>query len=265
MNKTDGAMLHKVWSPFGYEYGLHPKWSPFERYYIRIMGLVDLPSRLRARMVLREIFKQGGQHFLDLGSGTGTYSFRLSREPSRKVCGIDINTSRIKDSSLIAERLGRSNVIFIPGAEDSILSKVRPDSVDTVLAVEVMQCFADPRETLTALNKVLKPGGCLVGHVPILGYLRPSEIFLLNDQNLPELLTQAGFEIVSITRTLGGAVRQLCRVFDKVSSHRALVAVLFPFLLLVSCLFGTASDDGDYRLFVARKPPQTVRKQLSHE
>ena len=42
----------RFWNPFGAEYGWRPEWNLFERIYIRTFGVVDLPSRLRARLVI---------------------------------------------------------------------------------------------------------------------------------------------------------------------------------------------------------------------
>jgi len=68
------------------------------------------------------------------------------------------------------------------------------------------------------------------------------------------MLTEAGFEIVSLVPTFGGLVKRLCEMFSKVVQYRLLTALTYPLLLAVSAPFKIEAIDGDYRFFVARKP-----------
>ena len=78
-----------------------------------------------------------------------------------------------------------------------------PGSFDCALAVEVLQYVENPLLTLKEFCRVLTPGGCIVGHVPVLGYLREYEQTLFDDVNLPAMLRESGFEDISITGTFG--------------------------------------------------------------
>jgi hypothetical protein len=82
---------------------------------------------------------------------------------------------------------------------------------------------------------------------------------LFDDVNLHAMLSESGFVGVSITCTFGNGARQLCRVFERLSSSWTLTALTFPFLLMASSVCGIASPRGDYRLFVARKPLSAVK------
>jgi SAM-dependent methyltransferase len=239
---------------FGSEYAVHPKWNTTESWYIRHFGVVDLPSRLRARVILKELRKLPSNAFLDIGTGTGNYSVYLSRYHFNKVWGIDIDASRVLECSRIVTSLGRDNVRFCEGSGDTGLKIFRTESFDIVLAVEVLQYMPDLSTAFNEAYRVLKPGGFFVGHIPVLGYLRDAERNLFDDRNFPDLLTGEGFEIVSLFSTFGGNIRQLCRIFEWASCHRILVAMIFPIVLAVSRLFSIESSEGDYRLFVARKP-----------
>jgi hypothetical protein len=104
------------------------------------------------------------------------------------------------------------------------------------------------------LYRLLTPGGYLVGHVPVLGYLRESEQTLFDDGVIREFLTQVGFEIKSIIPTFGGSVKQLCAVFDWLTRSRLMVGLFFPFLMLASNFWRVESANGNSRMFIAQKP-----------
>ncbi len=245
---------HRFWNPFGAEYGWRPQWNLFQRIYIRIFGVVDLPSRLRARVVLNSIRRIPAKTFLDFGSGTGCYSFYLARQPAAKVFSIDIDASRINDCQKIASQMGRTNITFQTGSGRERLQDFHSECVDMALAIEVLQCVPDLDRFLLELDRLLIPGGYFLGHVPVLGYLRKFERVLFDDRVISELLTQAGFQIKSITPTFGSFTRQLCDVFGWLTRSRLIVGLLFPFLMLVSNLCRVESPNGNYRMFIAQKP-----------
>jgi ubiquinone/menaquinone biosynthesis C-methylase UbiE len=244
----------RFWNPFGAEYGWRPGWNLLERFYIRTFGVVDLPSRLRARVVLNSIRGIPARNFLDFGSGTGCYSFYLARQPAATVHGIDIDASRINDCQRIASQMGQGNITFQTGSDHKGLRNFHSESLDMALAIEVLQCVPNLDCFLLELYRLLTPGGYFVGHVPVLGYLRKFERVLFDDRVISELLTQAGFEIKSITPTFGRFTRRLCEVFGWSTRSRLLVGLLFPFLMLVSSFCRVASPNGNYRMFVAQKP-----------
>jgi ubiquinone/menaquinone biosynthesis C-methylase UbiE len=122
------------------------------------------------------------------------------------------------------------------------------------LAIEVLQCVPNLDRFLVELYRLLIPGGYFVGHVPVLGCLRKFERTLFDDWVISKLLTQAGFEIKSITPTFGRFTRQLCEVFDWLTRSRLMLGLFFPFLMLASNLCRVASPNGNYRMFIAQKP-----------
>jgi ubiquinone/menaquinone biosynthesis C-methylase UbiE len=246
--------INGLWNPFGKEYAWAPKWNLLERFYIQAFGIVDLPSRLRARAVIREVLKFKKEDVLDLGSGTGCYSLYFSRWPSTRVWGIDINGSRIFDCEEIAKRLRRNNLRFYAGDGHLGVQTFCSISFDQVISIEALQCFPNTKSILDEIKRILKPGGILIGHVPTIGYLREFEKTLFDDEKLRELLIGSGFEIISITPTFGRVTQQLCQFFGQVTRFKVMIALLFPFLLLASYAFKIESSDGTYRLFVARKP-----------
>jgi ubiquinone/menaquinone biosynthesis C-methylase UbiE len=240
--------------PFGAEYARRPTWGILERSYIRMFGLLDLPGRLRARIVMPELHRLPLRRVVDLGSGTGCYSFYLSRNHCTEITGVEIERGRVSESSHIAERLGRGNVRFFCGSADQCLKSFPSEAFEMALAIEVLQYFTDAASILRETYRVLTPGGYLLGHVPVLGRLRPGEMTLFDDHQIQEILREAQFQIIKIRPTFGGIPRKLCSLYDRLSRRRMLVGVLFPFILLASAVFALENPNGDYRFFLARKP-----------
>jgi SAM-dependent methyltransferase len=198
------------------------------------------------------------QKVLDVGSGTGCYSFYLSRDSRIHVSGVEIDPKRVSESGHIARSLERRNVKFFCGNADECLHNFPPDCFDTALAIEVLQYLPDIQLTLQEIYRVLRPDGHLVGHVPALGYLRPNETTLFGDMKIRRMLGDANFQIVKIIPTFGGISQGLCALYDFFSHSRTIVAALFPLILLASAAFRVENPKGRYRFFVARKPAEKM-------
>ena len=245
-----------LFNPFGKEYAWAMRWNQLERLYIRTFGVVDLPSRLRARLVIGEMRKSKFSNLLDFGCGAGTYSFYFSRKPDARVKSVDVNESRINDCRHVMQTVVRDNIEFYVGNGQSGLKLFNDQCFDSALAIEVFQYVPDLKGTLREIYRVLKPGGYLFGHIPVLGYLREAEHTLFDDNNIRHFLKVSGFEIVELTSTFGGAIRQLCSFFEKIVNSKYITAILYPFLLAISYAFKVEAPDGDYRFFIARKPAE---------
>ena len=252
-------LFHFGSAPFGAEYAWRPSWGGWERCYIRIFGLLDFPNRLRARLVKAEVDRLNPLKVLDLGSGTGCYSFYLSRE-GRGVSGVDMDEERICESAHIAERLGRRNLRFYCGSAGECLQDFPSESFEIALAMEVLQYLGDVGLALREIYRVLKPGGHLVGHVPALGYLRPQERTLFDDQEIQSMLSSRNFRIIKIVPTFGRTLRALCGIYDVISRWRVLAGLLFPFILWASMPLPLENPGGNYRFFVARKPDEATNE-----
>lgn len=242
--------------PFGTEYAWRPSWGLMERLYIRNFGLLDLPSRLRARVVIPDLMALHPKKVLDLGSGTGCYSFYVSREDSINVSAVEINQTRVLESRHIAEYIERKNVKFYLGEACECLQDFPSRSFDVALAIEVLQLLPDIRIALGEIYRVLKPGGCIIGHVPVLGHLRPYEMTLFDDKKIQQLFSDANFQMLKIIPTFGGILGKVCELCDLMSRSQVFVGLLFPIFLILSEAFRVENAKGQYRFFVARRPPK---------
>jgi ubiquinone/menaquinone biosynthesis C-methylase UbiE len=241
-------------SPFGSEYGFRPAWNFWERLYIRVFGFVDLPGRVRARLIVREVLAHRPRRILDFGSGTGCYSFYISRDPGINVCGVEMDSTRVRESDSILERLKRENLTFSPEGQNAPLTHFPADHFDLALAIEVLQYVPNIQETLDGIYRVLKPEGYLLGHIPILGHLRAEEVTLFSDEVILRLLGEAGFGNIRVTPTFHGLTQKICHIYQKVSHSKLFVTLLYPWLLLVSRCMEVKSAQGEYRFFAAQKP-----------
>ena len=261
MRVLENSSLPKSFSgPFGAEYAWRPTWGVLERSYIRMFGLLDLPGRLRARIVMAELDRLRVRKVLDLGSGTGCYSFYLSRNNGTDITGVEMDGCRVSESSHIAQRLGRGNLKFLCGRANEYLKTFPSEVFEMALAIEVLQYLGEVPAILQETYRVLKPGGYLLGHVPVLGYLRPGERTLFDDDKIQEILFESHFQIIEIKPTFGGIPRKLCSLYNRLSRWRLLVGILFPVILLVSAAFQVENPDGDYRFFIARKPAEKMKE-----
>jgi len=245
-------------APFGAEYACRPTWGLWERSYVRTFGLLDFPNRLRARIIAPALQALHPRKVLDLGSGTGCYSFYLSRDQRVVVSGVEINEGRISESRHIAKCLGRNNLKFYSASSNGCLKNFPAETFEVVLAVEVLQYLPDVCLTLREIYRVVKPGGHVLGHIPVLGYLRPYETMLFDDTKIRGMLSEANFHILKIVPTFGGALRKLCALYDSLSRSRILMGMLFPFFLFSSTVLRVENPKGQYRFFIARKPANRV-------
>jgi phosphatidylethanolamine/phosphatidyl-N-methylethanolamine N-methyltransferase len=252
LSRTTGVesiLLH----PFGCEYAESPRWNPFERLYIRLFGQVDLPTRMRARLIIKALHNVPWKTMLDFGSGTGAYSFYFSRSPKVHVWGMDIDRTRISECLLLNRKLKRKSVDFVCCSRIFETSRFQPDSMDIVLAVEVLHDLPDIKEGLHEIRRVLKPGGYLVSHIPLRGYRgRPEEV-LFDTEKLVSILNEAGLEPVSITRTFGKTASFLAQLFSHFNHSRSVIAIIFPMLLLASLPLGGENSGGNHCVATARK------------
>jgi FkbM family methyltransferase len=114
------------------------------------------PAKLLAALKL-----QPNEIVADIGAGSGYYAFRMAEKlPQGKVLAVDIQPEMIDILKKRIKQSKVSNVEPIQSAEND--PKLKPESVDVILLVDVYHEFEFPYEMTVALVKALKKGGRIV-------------------------------------------------------------------------------------------------------
>ena len=103
-----------------------------------------------------------GEVVADIGAGSGYYTFRMAKlvAPKGKVLAVDIQQEMLDIIKNKAKKDGVENVEPVLGAEAD--PKLKPESVDTILLVDVYHEFSHPYEMTEKMVQALKPGGRIV-------------------------------------------------------------------------------------------------------
>jgi 2-polyprenyl-3-methyl-5-hydroxy-6-metoxy-1,4-benzoquinol methylase len=179
-----------------------PPRHPLMRLFYRVLA-----SR-RARSALRDLPDDGV--VLDFGCGTGHWldAIARARRPRQRLVGIDPNEAAV---AAVRARGLEGHV----GAEDALARAVAPGSVDVVLLNHVIEHVPDPRATLRALVRVLKPGGTILGATPNaaawdarlfgadwVGWHVPRHFVVFDPGTFAGLVRDAALELVSLRSSL---------------------------------------------------------------
>lgn len=130
--------------------------------YEHVAGLIrDLPA---------------GSTVLDYGCAHGHYTVNLAkRYPNLQFVGIDIAESNIDKARAWADSEGVKNARFYWGAvkpegyilvQGSIEAQLTPDSLDAIIAAEVLEHVPNPQHVADALIQYLTPGGLMIITTP---------------------------------------------------------------------------------------------------
>jgi Methyltransferase domain. len=249
--------MNAPFMPFGSEYSLRTDWTALQSMYIKLFGVVDLPTRIRARAVTHVLKDYASDTLLDIGAGTGVYSFFYTRKTQCRCTAIDIDLNRIRSIQREVSILGRTNLEAICSNEEGLTS-LPSEAFSVVLAIEVLQYFSNLPRTFTNIFNLIKPGGILVAHIPIRDSLWPYEHNLFDQVTLKSILTEAGFEHVQVRFTFGLGARFLTAIFSTLVGWPILLAASYPWLLFAAHLTPRFVPNGTFCLVVAHKSPNKV-------
>jgi len=122
-------------------------------------------SALRARAARSEFARSldaaipGDATVLEMGCGTGQLSLFLA-SAQRTVVGADLTRAALELGQRAAERFGVQGVRFVE--TDLHSPGLRREAFDVVVCSGVLHHTADPRESFTAVARLVRPGGVLV-------------------------------------------------------------------------------------------------------
>jgi len=114
-----------------------------------------LAARLRAANIVSDSLR--GKNILDIGAGSGRYSFALARLGAASVCGIDRGAASISRAQQIATEQNVRNVRF--QIADVLELPLRDNTIDFAWCNGVLHHSENIQRGLEEIVRVLKPGG----------------------------------------------------------------------------------------------------------
>ena len=128
-------------------------------------GWLERPEREEEEnpaKLLKALDLKPGQTVVDLGAGSGYYTFRMAPlvGPDGKVIAVDIQPEMLAIIKEKAKKQKVSNIELVLGTEKD--PKLPKESVDLIMMVDVYHEFEHPHEMAEKMVESLKPGGKLV-------------------------------------------------------------------------------------------------------
>jgi ubiquinone/menaquinone biosynthesis C-methylase UbiE len=112
---------------------------------------------------LIELLKlKDGEVVADIGAGSGYYTFRMAKlvGTKGKILAVDIQKEML---DIIRDRMKKENLTNVePVIGEEADPKLKDESADTILLVDVYHEFSFPYEMTEKMVKALKPGGRIV-------------------------------------------------------------------------------------------------------
>lgn len=126
----------------------------YGRDYVSVGGVASA-ARFQELLGLGE-----GELVLDVGSGLGGSAFRMAREYSVRVDGVDVSGNMIREATARAEAHGLDDRVAFEQVD--VLELDRPERYHAAHAREVFLHIHDKPGLVRALRDCLRPGGRLV-------------------------------------------------------------------------------------------------------
>jgi putative membrane-bound dehydrogenase-like protein len=168
--------------------------------------------------MIEELKLKQGQSVADIGAGTGRLSVMMADKvgPEGKVYAVDVQQEMLDIISVKLRQRNIKNVELVRGAEKN--PKLKPESLDLALFVDVYHEFAFPYEMMLEVSKAMKTGGRVVlvefrmedETVPIKLVHKMTEAQAKKELGVPELK-------LKWTETIGTLPWQHILVFEKLA------------------------------------------------
>jgi SAM-dependent methyltransferase len=162
----------------------------------------DLPA-LKASFLLRHAPRRG--KLMELGSGEGKILRTLGRaRPELTLIGCDVRDVPPGDGAFEFRRMAND----VPAGDAEL---------DAVVFVDVLEHLPEPRRTLLELGRVLRPGGLLLGFIPLEG--QPCSAYAFYRRVLgQDLYRRTKEHLQAFTRT---DAHELLRDFELIEEQHA--------------------------------------------
>jgi ubiquinone/menaquinone biosynthesis C-methylase UbiE len=213
----------------GARYSLSPNPSPdgigkifMGREIAHVMGheaadWLERPQRVeeeRPDEVVRLLELKPGDHVADIGAGTGYFSRRMAVRvaPGGIVFAEEIQQEMLDLLSQNLRREGITNVVPILGTISD--PKLRAESLDLVIMVDVYHEFSEPFEMLREITRSLKPDGRVV-FVEYKAEDPNVPIKLLHKMSVSQVRKEAEIHALTWVKTIDTLPRQHVIIFKK--------------------------------------------------
>lgn len=143
---------------------------------------------------------QAGMEIADFGSGSGAYTFAVSKAlvSTGKVYAIDINKDLLKKVKNEGVKLGLFNIEVIWGDIDKLGGTMLRDfSVDLVLLCNILFQLENKEEVIKEIKRILKPNGkvLVVDWSDSFGGLGPKPQTVVKKDSAMDMFEKAGFHM----------------------------------------------------------------------
>ena len=179
-----------------------------EKYYTNIQLDKNYLEIYVVRKAILEAIKSNLHKFkgtvLDVGCGIMPYrEMILQNKQVTRYTGLDFESALHEEYAKV-----KPDLVW----EGSTIN-LESNSVDTILATEVLEHCAEPEKVLAEIFRVLKPGGVFFFTVPFLWniHLVPYDEYRYTSFALKRLLSQEGFSDIDL-RSLGGLDASLAQM-----------------------------------------------------
>lgn len=154
------------------------------------------------RMIIEQLPIFSGQKVADFGSGSGSYTFLLSKKVSGSqegaVYAIDVRQAMVEQIAAETRKQNMSNVHAVWGdLEQDHGSRLRDDSVQSVLVANTLFQLDDHKALIKEAHRVLSYEGLLVviDWSESFGNIGPAPDHVVTQEAAKLLVEEQGFEI----------------------------------------------------------------------